>query len=155
MAHCQVQHDAADPGFYQRFLDAFSAATRALRVICCIHISHSPTHSTNNSLSGHILNAIIYLLFANRVNDKHSKPSSLLTPRVRAVQVGDPMAAQTNLGPVVSADHRAKIESYIDLARQAGGTLIAGDHLPEDADRDARGFYVQPTIVTGLPHDSR
>ena len=50
------------------------------------------------------------------------------------MQVGDPMAAHTNLGPVVSAEHRDKILSYVTLAKEAGGTLVAGDDSLEDTD---------------------
>jgi aminomuconate-semialdehyde/2-hydroxymuconate-6-semialdehyde dehydrogenase len=73
------------------------------------------------------------------------------TARVAALRLGDPEDDSTELGAVVSAAHRDKILRYIELARDEGGTVVLGggtpDRLPE---RCRGGFFVAPTIVTGL-----
>jgi len=63
-----------------------------------------------------------------------------------ALVVGDPTDPKTIVGPVISAAHRARIESYIATGRTEGAELIAGGDRPEDLDR---GFYVVPTLFTG------
>ena len=70
--------------------------------------------------------------------------------------VGDPAAEETELGALISADHRDKVLSYIDLAEDEGGTILCGGGAPvgiPDAFDD--GFWVSPTVVDGLAPDSR
>lgn len=73
-----------------------------------------------------------------------------------ALVVGDPLDPATGIGAVVSAAHRDKIEQYVALARSEGGTVVLGGarpgHLP---DRCRDGFFVAPTIITGLPMGCR
>lgn len=53
--------------------------------------------------------------------------------------------------PMISAAHRAKVLGYYELAREEGGAFLAGGGSP----RGEPGYHVEPTIVTGLPEDSR
>ena len=76
---------------------------------------------------------------------------------VAALRVGAPLAAGTDVGPVSCAAHRDKIVSYIRLAAEEGGTYACGgpeppEGLPEEC---AGGFFVRPTVVTGLAATSR
>jgi aminomuconate-semialdehyde/2-hydroxymuconate-6-semialdehyde dehydrogenase len=76
--------------------------------------------------------------------------------RARALVVGDPLESGTDIGAVVSAAHRAKIESYIELARSEGGTIHCGGGRPEALPARCReGFFLEPTVITGLPMDCR
>ncbi|MFG2224117.1 aldehyde dehydrogenase family protein [Streptomyces sp. NPDC048644] len=59
--------------------------------------------------------------------------------------VGDPRARGTVVGPVISAAHRERVESYIALGRKEGATVVAGGERPDGPDT-ARGFYVAPTL---------
>jgi phenylacetaldehyde dehydrogenase len=61
------------------------------------------------------------------------------------LKVGDPTEPDTIVGPVISAAHRERIEGYITTGRSEGAELIAGGNRP-DLDR---GFYVEPTLLTG------
>lgn len=73
-----------------------------------------------------------------------------------ALAVGDPLDATTSIGAVVSAAHREKIESYIELARAEGGTILAGGGRPASLPERCRdGFFLEPTVITGLPMSSR
>ncbi|MEM9024513.1 MAG: aldehyde dehydrogenase family protein, partial [Bacteroidota bacterium] len=80
---------------------------------------------------------------------------SAFVERVQALTVGDPADASTKLGAVVSEAHMEKVLSYIDLAREEGGTVLTGGHrvVPE-GDR-ADGWYIAPTVIEGLPHTCR
>ena len=80
-----------------------------------------------------------------------------LVEKTRNMQVGDPQDPSTKMGAVVSKDHRDKILSYIDIARQEGGEILCGGTAttPENAPHLSNGYYVQPTIIEGLDVDSR
>ena len=75
----------------------------------------------------------------------------------RALKVGDPEDPATFCGAVVSKEHRAKILSYIELAVAEGGTIACGGPaFPEGlASKFHGGYFVAPTVVTGLAHGAR
>ncbi|MFF4270991.1 aldehyde dehydrogenase family protein [Streptomyces sp. NPDC001536] len=59
------------------------------------------------------------------------------------LKVGDPRAADTVVGPVISAAHRERVESYVDLGRKEGAVVVAGGERPSYD----TGFYVAPTLL--------
>ncbi|GAA1349839.1 aldehyde dehydrogenase family protein [Streptomyces beijiangensis] len=65
--------------------------------------------------------------------------------------VGDPRAKGTVVGPVISAAHRDRIESYVELGRKEGATVVAGGERPDFE----RGFYVAPTLLADCTNDMR
>jgi aminomuconate-semialdehyde/2-hydroxymuconate-6-semialdehyde dehydrogenase len=71
------------------------------------------------------------------------------------LHVGWPNDDKTNLGPLISAQHCEKVLSYYRLAEKEGATTITGGGIPEFGDDRDRGFYIQPTIYTGLPESAR
>lgn len=75
--------------------------------------------------------------------------------RVHALKVGDPDEADSDLGAVVSREHMEKVLSYIDLARQEGGTVLCGGEriILDGPLRD--GWYLAPTVIEGLGPDCR
>ncbi len=73
-----------------------------------------------------------------------------------ALRVGDPLDPGTDQGAVVSAGHREKILSYVELARKEGGIVECGGGVPAELPPRCRdGFYVEPTVITGLPMNCR
>lgn len=75
---------------------------------------------------------------------------------VGGLRMGDPLDEATEQGALVSAAHRDKVESYIALARELGGEIVTGGGRPSGLpDRVAGGYFVEPTVVTGLPVDCR
>jgi aminomuconate-semialdehyde/2-hydroxymuconate-6-semialdehyde dehydrogenase len=58
-------------------------------------------------------------------------------------------------GPMISAAHRDKVLSYYRLAVEEGATVAAGGGVPVFGDRRDGGFYVEPTVLTGLPQTAR
>ena len=68
--------------------------------------------------------------------------------RVRDLRIGDPMAAGTQMGPLVSQAHFDKVMACIARARDEGGVFLhGGGSLPRD------GWFVQPTVIEGLGPD--
>lgn len=75
--------------------------------------------------------------------------------RVNALQVGDPLLPETNVGAIVSKQHFDKIMSYIDLARDEGGTILSGGLSSTVDGRCENGWFIEPTVIEGLSHDCR
>jgi aminomuconate-semialdehyde/2-hydroxymuconate-6-semialdehyde dehydrogenase len=81
--------------------------------------------------------------------------TSALVDRATAMRVGDPGDAATNLGALISQEHRQKVESYIELARAEGGEILCGGGRPELRAPFRDGAFVEPTLIGGLPIDCR
>lgn len=78
-----------------------------------------------------------------------------LVARVRGMSVGPPTDPDTQLGALVSAAHRDKVEGYLKLAREEGGTILCGGERPEIGPEYRDGFYLTPAVITGLDQTSR
>ena len=78
-----------------------------------------------------------------------------LARRAQAMRLGDPWAEGTQLGPLISQRHRDKVLSYYALARAEGAEVIAGGGIAELPGAQAGGWYIQPTVWTGLRQDAR
>ncbi|MEW9549936.1 aldehyde dehydrogenase family protein [Nonomuraea sp. NPDC050783] len=57
--------------------------------------------------------------------------------------------------PMISAEHREKVLSYYALARSEGAKVLAGGGTPSFGDQRDSGYFVDPTVVTGLSEWSR
>lgn len=75
--------------------------------------------------------------------------------RAGQMRVGDPYESTSDLGAVVSEPHQHKILDCIETARNEGGTLLCGGQRAEVNGRCQNGFFVQPTVFTGLGPESR
>lgn len=78
-----------------------------------------------------------------------------LAERARALRIGDPYAADTTMGPLISSGHREKVLSYYELARAEGATIVTGGSVPKLGGELDGGAFVEPTILTGLPESAR
>ncbi|MEU9412496.1 aldehyde dehydrogenase family protein [Streptomyces sp. NPDC048281] len=67
------------------------------------------------------------------------------------LKVGDPAAPDTVVGPLISAEHRARVESYVELGRKEGATVLTGGERPSPE----RGFYLAPTVLADCTNDMR
>lgn len=93
-----------------------------------------------------------------------SAPTRMLVPRSKLGEVeqlataaaegfapGDPFAAETGLGPLVSAVQRDKVRGYIKRGVQEGATLLTGG--PDAPDGLDKGFFIQPTVFSNVSND--
>jgi aminomuconate-semialdehyde/2-hydroxymuconate-6-semialdehyde dehydrogenase len=78
-----------------------------------------------------------------------------LVARAKQLKVGDPLVEETDQGALISAAHHAKVLSYIELARQEGGTILCGGHEVRLSGRCKGGWFVAPTVIEGLSHMCR
>jgi len=74
--------------------------------------------------------------------------------QAESLHIGWPADTTTSLGPLISAAHREKVLSYFCKARESGANIVTGGGVPTFGDARDNGFYVQPTILTGLPESS-
>jgi acyl-CoA reductase-like NAD-dependent aldehyde dehydrogenase len=63
--------------------------------------------------------------------------------------VGPPEREDTVVGPVISAQHRDRVEGFIETGQREGGTLLVDGRRPPME----HGFYVGPTLLTGCTND--
>lgn len=75
--------------------------------------------------------------------------------RTKELTVGDPLDDKTKIGPLNSEAHMKKVLGYIELAKQEGGKILTGGAQVKLSGRCADGYFVEPTVITGLPHDCR
>ncbi len=80
---------------------------------------------------------------------------SALKQEAAAIRIGDPLEENTDMGPLVSRQHREKVLSYYARAQADGGTFIIGGGVPDFGDQRDHGAFIQPSIVTGLSQNSR
>jgi aminomuconate-semialdehyde/2-hydroxymuconate-6-semialdehyde dehydrogenase len=59
------------------------------------------------------------------------------------------------MGAVVSKPHMEKILSYIELAKEEGGTVLCGGKRKILKGAYAEGYYIEPTIIEGLHYNCR
>ena len=84
----------------------------------------------------------------------HDQFVERLAKRASALRLGDGRATETEVGPLVNASARAKVEEYIEIGRAQGATLVCGGQRATGGTLD-RGFFFQPTIFSGVTAGSR
>jgi aminomuconate-semialdehyde/2-hydroxymuconate-6-semialdehyde dehydrogenase len=80
---------------------------------------------------------------------------SALKQKAESLRLGSPLEPATEMGPLISKQHREKVVSYYSLAREEGANVVTGGGIPEFGNSLDNGFYVQPTIYTGLAESAR
>jgi aminomuconate-semialdehyde/2-hydroxymuconate-6-semialdehyde dehydrogenase len=75
--------------------------------------------------------------------------------KAEALRPGLPNEQETDFGPLISEEHRQKVLAYYHLAIEEGATLVAGGGVPDLSGAAAGGYFVEPTIWTGLRQDAR
>lgn len=72
-----------------------------------------------------------------------------LVARTKKLKLGDPLDPDTDVGPMVSADHMAGVLRYIEKGKQEGGKVLAGGGRASVSGFE-KGNFVEPTIFDGL-----
>lgn len=78
-----------------------------------------------------------------------------LAEAARRLKPGRPEDPAANFGPLISAEHQAKVLGYYELARQEGAHVVCGGGVPELPGDLKGGAWIEPTVWTDLAHDSR
>lgn len=79
----------------------------------------------------------------------YTKFTEAFSKQMASLKVGDPLDKDSFMGPLISSEHRDKVEGYLALAKKEGATVTGGrrPNLP--------GYFLEPAMVTGLKPDSR
>jgi acyl-CoA reductase-like NAD-dependent aldehyde dehydrogenase len=87
------------------------------------------------------------------VHESHYKRAvEILHQRVAALKLGDPLDPSSEMGPVNSAAHHARVMNFIDSARREGATLVTGGGRPQ-GEQFRRGYWIAPTVFSGVTPD--
>jgi aminomuconate-semialdehyde/2-hydroxymuconate-6-semialdehyde dehydrogenase len=78
-----------------------------------------------------------------------------LAERAAGLRLGRPQDPATTTGPLISAAHREKVLSYYRLAEQEGAKTVIGGSVPTMPAELADGFWIEPTLWTGLGNGTR
>jgi len=77
-----------------------------------------------------------------------------LAERVARLRLGNGLDPATDVGPLIHEAARAKVASYIEVARAEGATVVTGGHAATGSGLE-HGFFFQPTILTDVRPGSR
>jgi aminomuconate-semialdehyde/2-hydroxymuconate-6-semialdehyde dehydrogenase len=75
--------------------------------------------------------------------------------KVSKTKVSYPTDPEAKLGALVSKPHLEKVMSYIDLAKEEGGSVLTGGTQVHLEGEYKDGYYLRPTVIEGLAFDCR
>ena len=84
--------------------------------------------------------------------DRYDEVAQALVAAVAAVKVGDPLDERTEVGPLVSAAQRERVEGYLATGAAEGAKVAVGGGRPGTFDR---GWYVEPTVFIDVDNGMR
>jgi betaine-aldehyde dehydrogenase len=92
--------------------------------------------------SGQVCSAGSRLIVQDAIHDRFVAE---LAARAERIRLGDGLDDATECGPLVSAEHRAKVEGYLERAVAEGARLVTGGRRPDDPAL-AAGYFLRPTV---------
>jgi betaine-aldehyde dehydrogenase len=84
--------------------------------------------------------------------DRYTEITEALVEAVRALTVGDPLDAATEVGPLVAERQRDRVEGYIRIGQEEGAKVAIGGGRPEGIDK---GWFVEPTVFVDVDNSMR
>ncbi|WP_233881308.1 betaine-aldehyde dehydrogenase [Virgibacillus halodenitrificans] len=101
--------------------------------------------------AGQVCSAGSRLLIEKSIHDEFVEA---LIERTKQIKLGNGFDENTQSGPMISAEHRAKVENYVEIGKKEGAKLAVGGKRPEDPALQ-NGFFYLPTIFTNCSSDMR
>ncbi|MBS4190577.1 betaine-aldehyde dehydrogenase [Bacillus sp. FJAT-49705] len=101
--------------------------------------------------AGQVCSAGARLLVEDRIHDWFVEQ---LVKRVKRIKLGNGFDQDTESGPMISAEHRLKVEEYVAIGKKEGAKLIIGGERPKDPALQ-NGFFYLPTIFTECTSNMR
>jgi betaine-aldehyde dehydrogenase len=81
--------------------------------------------------------------------DVHDIFLTQLADRLSQIRIGLPVEEKTQMGPLITAEHLARVRSYVDGAKADGARLVTGGDQPADAEL-AGGHFLRPTVFADV-----
>jgi betaine-aldehyde dehydrogenase len=94
--------------------------------------------------AGQICSAGTRLIIEDKIHDQFVEE---LVKRVKNIKLGSGFDEDTQMGPLISAEHLAKVENYVETGKREGAKVVVGGKRPEDPLLQ-KGFFYLPTIFT-------
>lgn len=91
------------------------------------------------------------LLLQDSVHDRFMEK---LIALAKTARMGDPMSMETQVGPITTRPQYEKVLNYIDVAKNEGAHLALGGG-PARRPECGEGWFVEPTVFTGVKNDMR
>ena len=101
--------------------------------------------------AGQVCSAGSRLLVEESIHDEFLEE---LVERTKKIKLGNGFDEGTQSGPLISAEHREKVEKYVSIGLEEGAKLETGGKRPE-AEELQNGFFYLPTIFSGCTSDMR
>lgn len=112
----------------------------------------------NNAVRSSFTNQGQICLCGSRIfiqSDIYEKFKQAFIEKVNTIKVGNPENDENFMGAVVSAEHLEKIEYYVNLAKEEGGTVLTGGHRVHLDGEYKDGYYFRPTVIEGLSYSCK
>ncbi|HEX4189819.1 MAG TPA: aldehyde dehydrogenase [Marmoricola sp.] len=87
--------------------------------------------------------------------EKYDEAVQVAAATMESIGAKDPTDPGTICGPVISAVQRDRVEAYLKLAVEEGGTFATGGSTASMEEGLAGGYWIQPTVIAGLDNSSR
>lgn len=100
---------------------------------------------------GQVCSAGSRLIIEESIHDEFVEE---LVKRSKNIKLGNGFDESTQSGPLISNEHRAKVEKYVEIGKQEGAKLALGGSRPEQEELQNGSFYL-PTIFTECKADMR
>jgi betaine-aldehyde dehydrogenase len=122
----------------------------------------SPTIVFDDADLDHAVNGVLFGIFSSSGESciagsrlfvhraVHGKFLNMLLEKTKALRVGDPTDVKTQMGPLITREHRETIERYVKLGVDEGGKVLTGGKRLFD-----KGWFYAPTVIDGLDHGAR
>ena len=84
----------------------------------------------------------------------HDRVVDGLVTLAKTARIGNPALPETQVGPITTEGQRAKVLSYLNIAKGEGAEVVLGGGTPSDQALH-NGWFVEPTIFTGVHNQMR
>jgi betaine-aldehyde dehydrogenase len=84
----------------------------------------------------------------------HDRLVEAVIAQAKKIKLGNGFVESTHSGPLISAQHRDKVENYVKIGKQEGAELVLGGKRPDDPELQD-GFFYEPTIFVNCTSDMR
>lgn len=86
-------------------------------------------------------------------DDAYDAFLQLFLHKVRQIRVGDPTSESTDMGPLISARQRERVEGYVERALSNGANILIGGNRPRIVGFE-KGFFFEPTVIAEERNDA-
>jgi betaine-aldehyde dehydrogenase len=75
---------------------------------------------------------------------RYNEVTEAVVEAMRAVKIGPQFEEGVQMGPMISAGQRERVQGFIERAKASGATIVTGGNVPAGYDQ---GYYFAPTVV--------